>query len=170
MIPVMSNALSWNESGFVCSLRTFHMRAWLLPLSSAWMYLPAHSASEDPGNYWFAKSYLAGYCFTRMLFRKFLRRDDTWEKRNFSHTCKKAARVTGARARKTAAPRRSDPRCRVLRKRMIDAPLFTPTFRRPHLCYHMTDVMSYCARKQDLESRNTIEICSYRWLFRRDVL
>lgn len=45
--------------------------------------------------------------------------------------------------------RYSDLRCRVLRKRVIDVPLFTPTFRRPHLCYHMTDVMSHYAPNRE---------------------
>jgi len=47
-----------------------------------------------------------------------------------------------------AATRRSA-LCRALRKRMIDVPLFTPTFRRPHLCYHMTDVMSHYAPSRE---------------------
>lgn len=45
----------------------------------------------------------------------------------------------------------------ILRKRMIDVPLFTSTFRRPRLCYHMTDVMSRAvlARSEEERERET---------------
>jgi len=49
----------------------------------------------------------------------------------------------GAHARTRA---RAAPRCRALRKRMIDAPLFTPTFRRPRLCCRLIDGMNHSAR------------------------
>lgn len=73
--------------------------------------------------------------------------------RSFSHCDRmgkekflpRTTRVCGRLAVYNGCARRySDLRCRILRKRMIDMPLFTSTFRRPHLCYHMTGVMT-CA-------------------------
>lgn len=99
------------------------------------------------------------FCYTHTS-RSFTRaesffRNATWEKRNFTCTRNDAA----------CKRRYADLRCRVLRKRMIDMPLFTPTFRRPHLCYHMTDVMSHYAPNRENQSRNMTEICSYRRVF-----
>jgi len=57
----------------------------------------------------------------------------------------------GAHARTRA---RAAPRCRALRKRMIDAPLFTPTFRRPRLCCRLIDGMNHSARSAIRDPRS----------------
>jgi len=76
--------------------------------------------------------------FTRAIFFASLEslfRDATWEKRNFSRTRNNVA----CNALRTATPICAVVYC-------VNEWLTCRCLRRPHLCYHMTDVMSRCAR------------------------
>lgn len=160
MMTVMSDALSRNKHGIV------QPRLWCLDSRSRSSYR-ASSYTDSAVSSWLESRkisipsrtsiyfYMSVFCVCHISKASSA---TSRGKREISHVHATNAACNGR------TPLLSDLRCRVLRKRMIDVPLFTPTFRRPHLCYHMTDVMSYYAHKREPVTKHDRNLRLPRWV------